>query len=251
MNENRQFIIDQFHAVKRLEFVPSCRGHNTGIGKTFEDYVGVVENNEDKPDLAGYEIKSHREESKSYITLFTKSPNFPRRANGLLVGRFGTPYEENPNLRRLHTSMFASRFNTYNGRLSFRLINDRVAKVLRVGVYDLATMELIDDSVGYTYECLNGKLRKKLKNLFYVSAERRFRAADGVEEFFFNKAEIYSDPSLDRFLRLVDEGLIMYDIRIGSYKSGRSYGKAHDHGSGFRIIESNLRLLYSNHEKVE
>lgn len=251
MREDRQVIVEKFGAVKQLGFVPSRRGHNTGIGKTFEDYVGVVENNEDRPDLAGYEIKSHREESKSYVTLFTKSPNFPARANGFLVSRFGTPYEENPSLNKLHTSIFASRFNTCNGRYSFRLINDRAASTIRIGVYDLVTLELIDDSVGYTYECLNGKLRKKLRNLFYVSAERRFRAMDGVEEFFFNKAEIYSAPSFERFLRMVDEGLIMYDIRIGSYKSGRNYGKPHDHGSGFRIIESNLRLLYSEYEKVE
>ncbi len=251
MRDNKQFIIDRFHEVKRLGFVPSRRGHNTGIGKTFEDYVGVVENNEDRPDLAGYEIKSHREESKSYVTLFTKSPNFPTKANGFLVTRFGTPYEENPSLNRLHTSIFASRFNSYAGRLSFRLINDRPAGVIRIGVYDLATLRLIDDSAGYTYECLDGKLRKKLKNLLYVRAQRRFRAADGVEEFFFNKAEIYSFPSLDRFLRLVDDGLIMYDIRIGSYRSGRNYGKAHDHGSGFRILESNLRLLYDELEIIE
>ena len=108
---------------------------------------------------------------------------------------------------------------------------------------------MIDDSVGYTYDCLAKKLEKKLKNLFYVSAERKF--VDDVEHFYFNKADIYTNPSIDKFISLIDSGLIMFDIRIGSYRSGKMYGKAHDHGSGFRIIESNIKLLFETHESFE
>lgn len=201
--------------------------------------------NEYQNDMFGYEIKSHREETASYITLFTKSPNFPSRANSYLKDRFGVPYDDNPALKKLHTSMFASRFNTFGSGLSFRLVNDRMRGIVKIGVYDVVSKELIDDSVGYTYDCLEKVLKKKLKDLFYVTAERKF--IDEDEYFFFSKAEIYSNPSIDKFLELLDRGLIMFDIRIGSYKSGKNIGKAHDHGSGFRILESNLRLLFEEH----
>ena len=251
MRESREFILEKFREVNRLGFVPCRRSRDAGIGRTFEDYVGVVENIPERPDLAGYEIRSHREESMSYITLFTKAPGFPVRANAYLVERFGTSYEGNPALKKLHASMFSSRYSTRNNPYSFRLIHDRSAGLLRIGVYDVQTKQLLDACAGYTYGSLERKLQAKLKNLFYVSAERRYRASDGVEEFYFNRAEIYGNPSLDRFLQLIDDGLIMYDIRIGSYRSGRNFGKVHDHGSGFRIIESNLRLLYRDHEIVE
>ena len=104
-------------------------------------------------------------------------------------------------------------------------------------------------SVGYTYECVGDILKRKLKNLFYVNAETSF--IDMKEHFHFNKAEIFTNPTLQRFLHLIDEGVIMYDIRIGSYSSGRNYGKAHDHGSGFRILEKNIHLLFENHESIE
>lgn len=145
--------------------------------------------------------------------------------------------------------MFASRFNTSKEKFSFRLINDRNVRLLRIGIYDINTKALIDSNVGYTYDCLEKILNKKLKNLFYVSAERKYE--DGEEKFYFNKAEIYFEPSFEKFLDLIDRGLIMYDIRIGSYKSGKNYGKPHDHGSGFRILESNLRLLFLRHEIIE
>lgn len=247
--KHKEQLVEKFHKVKALGFVKSRRKHNTGIGKTFEDYVGVVENNLDEPDLFGYEIKSHREETASYITLFTKSPSFPRRANAYLNTTYGTPYEDNPALKRLHTSMFASRFNNYGEHYSFRLIHDKAERVVRIGVYDQATKALIDKSVGYTYEALEKVLKKKLRNLFYVRAERKYEADE--EYFHFNKADIYRSPSLEKLLELIDQGLIMYDIRIGSYRSGKNYGKAHDHGSGFRIIEQNMRLLFDTYERIE
>ena len=246
---DKEFIIQEYKKVKALGWVKSNRKNNTGIGKTFEDYIGVVENNLEEPDLAGFEIKSHRAEATSYVTLFTKAPNFPNQANAYLNSRFGTPYDDNPGLNKLHTSMFATRFNTYGGRYSFRLINDRASRVLKIGVYDINTHQLIDDRAGYTYESLDTVLHKKLKNLFYVSAERRYRGYS--EEFYFNHAEIYTNPSLEKLLELIDQGLIMYDIRIGSYQSGPKYGMPHDHGSGFRILEHNIHLLYETKEVVD
>lgn len=142
---DKEFIIQEYKKVKALGWVKSNRKNNTGIGKTFEDYIGVVENNLEEPDLAGFEIKSHRAEATSYVTLFTKAPNFPNQANAYLNSRFGTPYDDNPGLNKLHTSMFATRFNTYGGKYSFRLINDRAARVLKIGVYDINTHQLIDD----------------------------------------------------------------------------------------------------------
>lgn len=93
--------------------------------------------------------------------------------------------------------MFASRFNTSKEKFSFRLINDRNVRLLRIGIYDINTKALIDSNVGYTYDCLEKILNKKLKNLFYVSAERKYE--DGEEKFYFNKAEIYFEPSFEKF----------------------------------------------------
>ena len=132
---NKEKIISKFRAVKELGYVKSRRRNNTGIGKTFEDYVGVVENNYDEPDLFGYEIKSHREAAQSYITLFTKSPSFPRGANAKLKDKYGSPYEDNPDLKKLHTSMFANKKNSYGNKYAFQLINNREERCIYIAVY--------------------------------------------------------------------------------------------------------------------
>ncbi len=247
---NKEYIIRQFRKVKALGYVRSNRPNNTGIGKTFEDYMGVVENNLDAPDLADYEIKSHRDDANSYVTIFTKGPSFPKKANKYLKDMFGEPYEDNPALKKLHTSMFADRPNSFAGKYSFRLVNDRFNGLIYIEIRSLATGDLLDRSCGYTYLDIVSALQRKLNNLFYVTADRK-HAGDGTELFHFNHAEIYAEPSIDKFLDMVDRGLIMYDIRIGSYSSGKNYGRPHDHGSGFRILARNLHELYEYSETVE
>ena len=246
---NKEKIIEAFQKVKAMGWVVSHRSNNTGIGKTFEDCVGVIENNLNEPDLFGFEIKAHRTESSSYVTLFTKSPSYPKKgANAILKDKFGEFYPSS-NVKKLHTSMFANSFNSYIGKYSFRLIHKPEEKKIYIGVYTLGGDTLLDSSVYYTYADIEAALINKLHNLFFVSAQRRSNS-NGVEEFYFNSAEIYTEPSLQIFLQMIDKGEIMYDIRMGSYQSGDKYGMPHDHGSGFRIKEYNIIKLYGSIEKV-
>lgn len=112
---DKELIINEFNRIKALGYLKSRRTHNTGIGKTFEDYLGVDENNNKAPDFAGFEVKSKRAETSSYLTLFTKSPSQPPKVNTYLRDTYGESYEDNPNLKRLHTSIFSSKCNTYRG----------------------------------------------------------------------------------------------------------------------------------------
>ena len=246
---NKRKMIARFREVKSMGYIPSHRTSDTGIGKTFEDCVGVAENNINAPDLFGFEIKAHRENSSSYVTLFTRRPSFPDDANSILNTKFGTPYPNNPTLNSLHTSMFANKGNTYMGKYSFQLCVDQEAKKILIQVSDLQSGNILDKSVGYTFEEIEETLKNKLENLFYVSAKRQ--KSGGTELFLFHKADVYMHPSIERFINLLQEGEIMYDIRIGSYKSGANYGKAHDHGSGFRILPQSLGKLFTYHEEVE
>jgi hypothetical protein len=71
-----------FLAIKSKGFVPSNRTHDTGIGKTFEDLIGVQENNNLLVDYKGVlELKSTRTSSISMVTLFTKAPTYPEGVN--------------------------------------------------------------------------------------------------------------------------------------------------------------------------
>ena len=244
---NLDLFIRDFNKVRDMGFTESRRSNSTGIGKTFEDLIGVAENNAKEADLHGFEIKSQRNLSGSYVTLFTKSPTLPKSANTHLRMSYGSFDSEHPDVKVLHTSIFHGRYNTHTAGAKFSLrVNRQESKLYVLVQRDDGT---IDDSVYYSFDNIKNALAK-IENLAFVSADTR-RNAEGKEEFNFTSAIIYYDfISFENFLDLVEEGVIMYDVRIGAYKMGANRGKTHDHGSGFRIKKNDMQRLYRKSLKI-
>lgn len=237
---NLDLFIRDFNAVRALGYRPSVRRSNTGIGKTFEDLMGVVENNIAEPDLYGFEIKSQRNLSNSYVTLFTKAPTMPIGANTHLRQSYGSSDVNYPDVRILHTSIFHGRFNTHVAGSNFSIRIDRLTERLYILVQ--RPDGSLDESVYYSFDNLRQAIRK-IENLAFVTADTQ--TINGIEHFHFTNAVIFYDfISFENFLTLVEHGLIMYDVRIGAYKTGSKRGKTHDHGSGFRIKRENMAQLY-------
>lgn len=242
-------VIEEFNRIKSKGFIKSNRVHNTGIGKTFEDHLGVMENNVKEPDFMGFEVKSQRARTSSFLTLFTKSPSLPKKANTYLRDKYGEFYVEYPELKHIHTSMFANKFNTYKNVYKFKISNNPEEQSLLIQVAKINSTKIIDQSVGWLYKDIENCITKKIKALFYVTADVKVK--DGIEYFHYTKAEIYMNPSMDNFLNILNEGKVMVDIRIGSYKTGRNIGKTHDHGTAFRIQSKDLPMLYNDFAKID
>lgn len=231
---------EDFEKVRKAGFIESHRTHNTGIGKTFEDLVNVVENNKQEVDyLDELELKSSRELSKSMITLFTKAPSHPPRANTLLRLKFG---KDEGGLKILHTTIPGNKFNTFLEKYGFKLEVNEKEKKIYILIKDLRSDTIIDFVCYYTFGDLKKIIEKKCKNIAFVTA--RIRKADGKEFFHFEKAILLTGLTFDKFLKAIKEGDIFYDIRIGVYRTGKNKGKTHDHGSGFRIRKNRIKDVF-------
>jgi hypothetical protein len=89
-------------------------------------------------------------------------------------------------------------------------------------------------------------IESKCKCIAYINAETK--KENGEEFFNFKKAVLLSGLTFEKFIKLVKEGIILYDIRIGVYRSGKNKGKTHDHGSGFRFQKHNLKKVFDVEE---
>jgi len=228
-------LIQRLKEIKDMGYVRTHRAGNTGIGKTLEDFLGITENNIPGPNAANIELKSARKNARSMLTLFTKSP-LPRGANSVLLERFGYESARGNNRKELHTTVSAREFNTLKGKPGFKIDiqGDRV---------NLITAD--DEIVGYwDKETLRESFERKLPKLLYVKAETRGRDSD--EEFWFNEAWLLSGFDFDNFIKLLKDGIILVDIRIGQYPNGRP----HDHGTGFRILPDKLDLCFKHRERI-
>jgi len=252
---NKQILLDSLTYLKQQlskykdKWIESSRGGDTGIGKTFEDILEKEEDNLALPDLENLEIKSQRFNSSSKVTLFTKAPTYPLRANTYIRENFGVYDDEFNNIKIIHTSFFGNRINNYKGQYGFKLEADDNDRKLYLKVYDNNNKESnLEKEIYWTYDVLNKILQEKVHNIGFVEDDRK--KENGKEYFKFSKLTLLLKPSLEKFIENINNVTIQFDIRIGVYRRGKHKGKSHDHGSGFRISKKDFFKLYDVVEEI-
>ncbi len=212
-------------------WIKSNRSHNTGIGKTLEDYLGIRENNIALPDFGIMELKSQRLNTLSMMTLFTKSPE--GITNAEIRKRFGYPDSEFPKVKILHQTICDGKRN----KMGFQATLDEKQGKLLI----LKNGKLLGH---YSLAFLRKKAIEKIGNgLILVRAETK--KIHRHEYFHYKDAYLLKEIDPTKFL-----AHSKYDIRLGVYHSGKNAGKSHDHGSAFRLTEKALPLLFKIHKKI-
>ena len=90
-----------------------------------------------------------------------------------------------------------------------------------------------------------GKFLNKTERLIMVLADSRLTDKK-KEEFHFNEAYLLKDPKPQNFLKAFKEGKIVIDIRMHLKPSGT----VRNHGTGIRIMENNIPLLYATKQVI-
>jgi len=228
-------IIERLKLIKKMGYIKTHRAGNTGIGKTLEDLLGIKENNIPGPNAKMIELKSARKNASSLLTLFTKSP-LPPKANSILLLNYGYASPRGNERKELHTTISAKEFNNIKGKIGFKIF-------IKKGKINIINSN--GDILGYwDEETLKTSFERKLPKLLYVKAE--CRGAGSNEEFWFNEAWLLSGFNFENFLKLLEQGVILIDIRIGQYSDGR----LHDHGTGFRVHPDKLDLCFKHRERI-
>jgi len=235
---------NDFLRIKEIGWVQSHQIHNPGIGRTFEDLIGVKENNFQLVDYLEFlELKSQRDYTGSMLTLFTKSPDHPANANTYLRETFGIADKDSPKLKIIHTTISGAKFNTLYNRFGLKLDVDKTEQRIYIRVKKIEDDSIVSDKIYYDFETLRRIVEQKCQNIAYISAESKIQ--DGHEHFKYQSAVLLTGLTFEKFIDAVKQGLILYDIRIGVYKTGISIGKTHDHGSGFRIKKQNIEKVFT------
>ena len=234
--------IAEYSKICNMGWIKTHRSGPTGIGKTLEDLLGIVENNIDGPDFGDYELKSCRLNSNSMLTMFTRAPQ-PAKANTYLRLKYGYSsgaYDNDEQV--LHSTLSADRFtpiaNTGH-KLKIHCQENGIYIESEAGI----------ENVYWSREALKKCFEKKYKNKF-VYAKAQARGEGSSEEFKFIEAYRVSGFDYDAFIDLLEQGKIYVDLRIGQYHDGPNKGKTHDHGTGFRIKEIDQPLLFKVNEKI-
>ena len=217
----------------------SHRSGATGIGKTFEDLLGKVEDNKQLPDFKGIELKAHDEADNGLVTLFTKSPNIPKGVNSLLRNQYGYA-DSSDGIKVLHTTIPSDKmeFNQKSNHY-FQVVNDRDASSVKINVFN-DDKSLITDgpNAQWSYSALSKSISNKLHTLAII--ETLVHKEGRTTYYSYDKVYI-THLTLETILSALNAGDLKIDLRLGAYKSGAKKGKTHDHGTGFRITLKDLK----------
>lgn len=213
---------EKFQKLKNQGFVASLRKGSTGIGYTFETLLGLDENNLAIPDIENIEIKAHRDKSNSMITLFT----FNKKAwqiNPLeAIKKYGS-YDKNGRLGMYYTMSL-----TPNSAGLFLTVNNKEISVQHISGEIIATWKL---------DQLEKRFKQKIPALLFISAHTEER--DGKEYFHFYRSQLMRETSADLLSNLFKTGNLLVDLRLHDQET-----RARNHGTGFRIYEDKLSLLF-------
>ena len=235
--------IDIYQTLKKLSakgYVQTMRPGDTGIGFTLESLLNITENNSGEPDFTyngvPFELKSHRSGASSNITLITKTPYWDPMPQWDMITKYG--YPDKKGRQALKVTMKVDEFNPQG--LGLELSDNRLDIVHRSD--GVIAYFLIDE--------VREKVRTKLyENLLLVFADTK--RDGGVECFHFNRATLLRKLSANKFKRLLNDGLMVFEFRmhIRSPDEGKGDHSVRDHGPGFRLSQRHISKLYEYEEE--
>lgn len=175
MIETLNDFIREYQKICQMGWIKTHRSGPTGIGKTLEDLLGIVENNIDGPDFGDYELKSCRLNSNSMLTIFTKTPQ-PQGAANTLRMTFGYSSDAYDNDEKvLHSTLSADRFVS---------IAD-TGRSLKIVCGPEKISIIAEDGIEYAYwtrDQLKKAFEKKYKNSLFTQKHNQ-EAAEQARSF--------------------------------------------------------------------
>jgi len=224
---------EKFNEVRKQGYIKTLRNGSTGVGYTFEAMMGIKENNLVEPDLDGVEIKTHRQGSKSLITLFTSDRKSWQKnsTQKKIIEKYGFYNKGRINLYSTITTIKPNSQGLY-----LQVGDDGVSIQHVTNIGKIATWQ---------YVTLLEKFTTKLSALLFVTANTK--RIDGIEYFHYVKGQILKGLIGKNTLKaLFENGDIVIDLRL-HIKTNKN---VKNHGTGFRIKTEKLSKIFTQIENL-
>lgn len=217
-------------------------GYNS-IGVTFEQLLGLQQNELEIGDYEGIEIKTKRYNSRSYITLFSYTPEGKYYHEvERIKDTYGYPHKKYFKYKVLNNSVYGDKKNKIGLNFYFKLCVDRENNKIYLEIYD-KNKNLIEKNVYWDFDIIKQKLYIKLKVLALIKSYNK--VINDKEYFKYNEIKIYELKSFDVFINLIEKGFVRINFKLNINTSENKFGKIHDHGTSFDILEEDLEKLYN------
>ena len=240
LNKNFDILKNKFEEIRNMGWIKTLRKGSTGIGYTFEKLLDKEEDALCFPDYNGIEIKTHRKNSMSYVTLFNYNPIGESTYElKRLFYNYSFVHTINNNIRSLNADVYCGYIKHIGVDYKVSLDVDEDEQKVYLLVFD-KNSKLIEKKSYWSFDTLKEKLYGKLKYLAFVEAESKF--INGIEYFKYSSISFYTLRDFDTFIRLIKIAKVKVSFLIsGSMDDDNNISS---HGVSFSIKVENLKLLF-------
>lgn len=241
MKENYILLLNKFNNIKKLGWIKSKRGGITGSGYTFETLLGKNEDSFFLPDFNGIEIKTINEKSKYNMTLFCANPDgdylFPMQK---VYKRLAYPSKKDPNINVLNVEANCINYTKIGYYKKIKLeIDKNKRKIYLIGIRDNKNLNLY---VSWSFDLIEERLNLKLKYMALVITKNK--KINNEYYFLYDRIIFYKLKSFDKFIELMENGVISIKIQIEAYYDSEKYGQMKNKGTAFAIKRNYIDSLF-------
>ena len=244
----KEQMIERLESIAQSGWIRSLRPLNSGgIGNTIDDLLGLEENNLPIADTAQWEMKSHRLDSASLLTLFhmEPEPKDEKFVPSLLLPKYGWPDQKRLGEYSFRQTLRATEATDRGFGLTVDQEGERVSVFFDAKLADQrhdAWLKTVEERIGlgpldpapfWQMQSLFLKASTKMLNTFYVETHTR-KQAD--EEFFaIAQVQVLQGFDIDRFVDALRKGRAFIDFDART---------KHNHGTKFRLRQNLVPHLY-------
>ena len=222
---NFKEFVPQYKRIKARGFIKSKRKGDGAAGNTFEDELGLPENNIAGPDIEGNELKVKRKGASGLQTLFNKEGKWQMKQIEFLE-EYGFPHTKYLGEKSAQSTVT----KTPNKRGYYFKTDDEYLYV-KCGDTTIVKWDWIE---------LLEVFGKKFPNCIKVLAETK--KENGIEYFHYNEAYLFKGTTKEKFRELIEDDVISIDFRLYTqYNKGLG---VRNRGTAFRIKHEDMDKLF-------
>ncbi|MBR2785229.1 MAG: MvaI/BcnI restriction endonuclease family protein [Clostridia bacterium] len=241
MEKNFNSSYFRFLRIKQLGWIKSMRKGPTGVGYTFEELLNKKEDHLPLPDYKGIEIKTMKCFSKHKIHLFNATPdNKGEDTIKTLVNKLGYPDRTNPEFKVFNVSLNAKEYTKIGYKMIKIAVNHEKEKI-ELKAYSTYGKNF-DLNISWSFKMLEKCLKQKLEKLAIVKVWSK--EINNEDYFYYSSISFYKLRDFQTFIKLIEEGIIEVQFKIGIHREEQNLGKTYDRGTDFSIKEENIPLLF-------
>lgn len=219
INSSIKELKQKFIKIKMVPYHKSLRKGSTGIGYTFETLIGKKEDSSFEPDFKGIEIKTKIGYTKCPLTLFslTGTKDNGHSIYNKFIYYYGYNRESKNGDRIFSHEVYANKFIEIKYSLLWRLKIDYKEKKIKLLIMN-RDYEIVENEIYWKFNDIKNRLLTKLKYLALVKGYPYKK--QGEIYYRYVSMTIYKLKSFDKFMELIERGIICIVFNISGYNVG-------------------------------